>query len=112
MTPPPTMATSAEPGRGDTRRGIGTDRRCRLHTRARRSEEGVVRKLCGAVVATVVAVLLGAPPAGANIDFSGPAFNILAPGEFGGLPANQFSTDQGSLYDALTPLQGNVTPGD
>ena len=71
-----------------------------------------MRKLGGAFVATLVAVLLGAPPAGANIDFSGPAFNILAPGEFGGLPANQFSTDQGSLYDALTPLQGNVTPGD
>jgi acyl-homoserine lactone acylase PvdQ len=72
----------------------------------------VIRRFAGGVVATCVVVLLIAVPATAKIDFSGPAFNILAPGQFGGLPANQYSTDQGRLYDALTPLHGNVTPQD
>jgi acyl-homoserine lactone acylase PvdQ len=72
----------------------------------------VLRTLGGGLAATVVSILLLAAPAGARLDFSGPAFNILAPGQFGGLPANQYSTDQGKLYDALTPLQGRVTPAD
>ncbi len=72
----------------------------------------MVRKFFGALALALVAVLLIAASAAARTDFSGPAFNILAPGEFGGLPSNQFSTDQGQLYDALTPLQGHVTTGD
>src|SRR5439155_4264952 len=48
-------------------------------------------------------------------DFSGGAFQILAPGQ-GGFPPperDRSSTfDQGLLYDALTPLQGNVTSED
>ena len=28
------------------------------------------------------------------------------------MPPTQYSTDQGMLYDALTPLEGNVTPAD
>lgn len=72
----------------------------------------MVRAVAGGVVSTLVAVLLIVAPAQARVDFSGPAFNILAPGEFGGLPANQYSTDQGKLYDALTPLRGNVTTAD
>jgi acyl-homoserine lactone acylase PvdQ len=48
-------------------------------------------------------------------DFSGGAYQILAPGE-GGFPppagAEASTTDQGKLYDALTPLQGNVTTAD
>jgi acyl-homoserine lactone acylase PvdQ len=71
-----------------------------------------VRKLVGGVLATLVAGLLMVAPASARVDFSGPAFNILAPGQDGGLPANQYSTDQGQLYDALTPLGGHVTPAD
>ena len=66
-------------------------------------------KFKGAVLAAVVAGLLIAAPAGARVDFSGPAFDILAPGAFGGVPASPFSTDQGQLYDALTPLEGHVT---
>jgi len=69
-------------------------------------------RFAGGTLAALIAALLLAAPAGARIDYSGPAYNILAPGEFGGLPANQYSTDQGMLYDALTPLQGNVTPAD
>ena len=72
----------------------------------------MVRALVGGIVAALVAILMSAGPAGARLDYSGPAFNILAPGEFGGVPANQYSTDQGKLYDALTPLEGNVTTAD
>jgi hypothetical protein len=37
---------------------------------------------------------------------------ILPPGNYGGLPVNQNSTDQLALYDALTPLRGDVTDAD
>jgi acyl-homoserine lactone acylase PvdQ len=50
--------------------------------------------------------------AAAEVDLSGPAFQILAPGDFGGLPPNENSFDQGILYNELTPLQGNVTSED
>ncbi len=72
----------------------------------------MVRALAGGVLATLVVGLLIVAQAGARVDFSGPAFNILAPGEFGGLPANRYSTDQGRLYDELTPLRGHVTAAD
>ena len=67
----------------------------------------------GGLLATAISVLVFVAPAqAARLDYSGPAFNILAPGQFGGLPANQYSTDQGQLYDALTPLEGHVTMAD
>ncbi len=72
----------------------------------------MIRSLARGAVAALVGALLLAAPALGRVDFSGPAFNILAPGQFGGLPANQYSTDQGQLYDALTPLQGHVSPAD
>ena len=71
-----------------------------------------MRKLAVCFLGCVVAILLIAASAQARVDYSGAAYNILAPGEFGGVPTNQYSTDQGQLYDALTPLQGNVTPAD
>jgi acyl-homoserine lactone acylase PvdQ len=37
---------------------------------------------------------------------------ILPPGNYGGLPTTANSTDQLPLYDALTPLRGNVTDAD
>lgn len=39
-------------------------------------------------------------------------FYILPPGNFGGIPTNENSRDQLPLYDALTPLRGNVTDAD
>src|SRR5438445_9363391 len=51
---------------------------------------------------------LGASGAAALEDFSGPAFQILAPGEDGSLVPTEHSSDQGVLYDALTPRQGSV----
>ena len=71
-----------------------------------------MRKLAVCFLGCVVAILLSAASAQARVDYSGAAYNILAPGEFGGVPTNQYSTDQGQLYDALTPLQGNITPAD
>jgi len=63
-------------------------------------------------LAALLLMAVGAAPAGAVGPFgdrSGQAFQILAPGEEGGISAGPFSTDQGKLYDALTPLQGKVT---
>ena len=37
---------------------------------------------------------------------------ILPPGNYGGLPTSTNSLDQLPLYDALTPLRGNVTDKD
>src|SRR6056297_235306 len=40
------------------------------------------------------------------------AFYILPPGNYGGLPVNDDSTDQLALYDGLTPLRGDITDAD
>ena len=40
------------------------------------------------------------------------SFYILPPGNYGGLPKTDESTDQLALYDGLTPLRGDVTDGD
>ena len=78
---------------------------------ARAGARAIWRCRLGGLMACLPVALAGSP-AVAQIDFSGPAFQILAPGEDGGLPATVNSTDQGMLYDALTPLQGNVTAAD
>ena len=63
-------------------------------------------------LACCLLLALGAAPAGATItDLSGPAFQILAPGEAGSAFPTEFSSDQGELYNKLTPLQGKVTAG-
>jgi acyl-homoserine lactone acylase PvdQ len=81
------------------------------------SGAGAIRRhALGSLMAAVMLVALGAFASTASAaepeDFSGPAFQILAPGE-GGFPppkrAENSTFDQGLLYDALTPLQGNVT---
>ena len=65
----------------------------------------------------MMASLLAVPAAAgaaAKIDYAQPgsAFLILAPGYWGGLPLHDQSTDQLKMYDALTPLRGNVTQAD
>jgi hypothetical protein len=40
------------------------------------------------------------------------AFYILPPGNYGGLPATDESTDQLDLYDGLTPLRDDITDAD
>ncbi len=81
-------------------------RRAASHTRAR----SAMRVLLGASAAGLL-LALSAAPAGALVDMSGGAYQILAPGEDGGTP-NQFSTDQGLLYEALTPKAGAVKQED
>ena len=63
------------------------------------------------VVAAALAVGVGAgaaPPA----DYAGVAYDILVPGENGGVQFNANTNDQAKLYDALTPLFDKVTAGD
>jgi hypothetical protein len=64
-----------------------------------------VRRLVQSAVVVLV-VLLAAPAASLAGDT---ARYILPPGNFGGLPTNDDSLDQLPLYDALTPLRGNIT---
>jgi acyl-homoserine lactone acylase PvdQ len=61
----------------------------------------------GLVGSLVVFFALVAPAAAADT-----AYNVLPPGQFGGLPQNAHSTDQIPLYDGLTPLFRKVTSGD
>jgi acyl-homoserine lactone acylase PvdQ len=71
------------------------------------------------LLASGLLVLLGACATAASAtepeDFSGSAYQILAPGD-GSFPppsrAESSTFDQGLLYDALTPLHGNVTTAD
>src|SRR5436190_14883213 len=72
------------------------------------------RRLLVAVVlgAAVLLALGGFAPAVARTDFARQAFQILAPGESGGLPPDASSTDQMRLYDAMTPLRGHVDGND
>src|SRR4029450_2779359 len=68
------------------------------------------RRATPAAMAMLAAVLAAlALPPGAAADR---AYNILPPGQFGGLPFTENSRDQLALYDALTPKLGNVTAQD
>ncbi len=49
------------------------------------------------------------PPGAVDVDRAG---YILPPGNYGGFPTTANSLDQLPLYDALTPLRGNVTDDD
>jgi acyl-homoserine lactone acylase PvdQ len=61
------------------------------------------------VLALAATLGAGATP---RHDFASVARDILPPGNFGGVTFNTHSTDQAVLYDALTPLRGNVTAKD
>ena len=58
-------------------------------------------------VVVLLAALVVAPAAAAAPGDT--ARYILPPGNYGGLPTNENSLDQLPLYDALTPLRGNIT---
>src|SRR5207253_6838891 len=64
--------------------------------------------LAAAVALAIAAGASGAAP----LDHASVALSILPPGENGGLTFTANTTDQAKLYDALTPLQGNVTSAD
>ena len=59
---------------------------------------------------TLAAGVAGAAPP--KTDFAGVAYDILVPGENGGVQFNANTDDQAKLYDALTPLFDKVTAGD
>ncbi|CAB4343159.1 unannotated protein [freshwater metagenome] len=69
------------------------------------------RFLVGACCAISAIAILPAA-ASARTDFAFKAFQVLAPGADGNLPLTPNSTDQAALYDALTPLRGDVTAAD
>jgi acyl-homoserine lactone acylase PvdQ len=72
---------------------------------------GAAWRLVLGALAVCAALAIGVTPArGATFtDDSGGAFQILAPGEEGEFPPNEFSTDQGELYNALTRARGHVS---
>jgi acyl-homoserine lactone acylase PvdQ len=67
--------------------------------------------LAAAVAVLALAAAFGAGAAPRH-DFAAVARDILPPGNFGGITFTKHSTDQAVLYDALTPLRGNVTAKD
>ena len=96
-----------------------------LDGRIRRGGAQRFRRLSLGLITAGVLLTLGASATAASAnegleDFSGTAHQILAPGDGGYppfgpelLPYVESSTyDQGLLYDALTPLHGNVTAAD
>ena len=62
-----------------------------------------------AIVAVATAVLATAAGGAAPRDHAAVAWNVLPPGQAGGVAFTKNSTDQAQLYDALTPLQDRVT---
>jgi acyl-homoserine lactone acylase PvdQ len=66
------------------------------------------------LVAAALILVVAFAPAGAatKLDYAGVARNVLPPGQSGSLSFPPNATDQLALYDALTPLQGNVTARD
>jgi len=75
----------------------------------------VHRPVAALVVAIVVAltlVLSSLEAAAPKRDYAAAAWTILPPGENGSLSFDRNTTDQAKLYDALTPLRGDVTARD
>ncbi len=79
-----------------------------------RGERRHIRLALGALVGCILLLALFAAQALAFEDFSGGAFDILAPGAEGEPlpPANKYASDQEKLYEKLTPKKGNVTQQD
>ncbi len=71
-----------------------------------------MRKGLPALAALALVLAAGATAAGGPRDYASTALSILPPGENGGVAFNQNTSDQAKLYDALTPLRGNVTNAD
>jgi acyl-homoserine lactone acylase PvdQ len=64
-------------------------------------------------LAVALAMLATAAPASAaRLDFGRQVFNVLVPGQTGSSTPDRNGSDQVPLYDGLTPLLGNVGPGD
>ena len=59
-----------------------------------------------------ISAITAEPASGQTADVAGTILNVLAPGQFGGLPFNTHTNDQIPLYDGLTPKFDAVTPAD
>ena len=68
-----------------------------------------LRVLVGALAIGAIAAV---PASAKDYGATNSMFNILTPGEAGDLIPSTNSVDQGKMYDALTPLRGNVTMSD
>ena len=62
--------------------------------------------------ASVAAAPAGGQPGPPGSPAADRAYYVLPPGNYGGLPTTDESRDQLPLYDALTPLRGDVTDAD
>lgn len=65
--------------------------------------------VAAAVVLAAMATGLGVARGAGAPDHAAAAWNVLPPGQAGGVAFTRNSTDQARLYDALTPLQDRVT---
>ena|SRR5687768_5274455 len=74
----------------------------------------VLRRLAalGATLVAASVVALTPLEAAPKRDYAASAWTILPPGESGSLTFDRNTRDQAQLYDALTPLLGNVTARD
>src|SRR3954453_3508783 len=70
------------------------------------------RMRSAAAVAAALATTAAVATTASAKDCSQVSRRILAPGQAGGLPTTPNSTDQLALYDALTPLRGDITAAD
>jgi acyl-homoserine lactone acylase PvdQ len=64
------------------------------------------------LAATLALTIAGGAGGAAPLDYASVALSILPPGENGGLTFTRNTNDQAKLYDALTPLRGNVGSAD
>ena len=74
--------------------------------------ESLMKRFLVGACCVIGAIAILPAAASARTDFAGQAFQVLAPGADGNLPTTPNSTDQAALYDALTPLRGDVTAAD
>jgi acyl-homoserine lactone acylase PvdQ len=71
----------------------------------------MLSRLSGAGAITAIALAL-VPTSASAKDYSGTALNIIPSGQYGGVPIPAGADEQAKMYDALTPLGGNVTDAD
>jgi len=73
----------------------------------------VNKKALRALIGAFAVTALAASPASAkDYGATNSMFNVLTSGQAGDLISSTNSVDQGKMYDALTPLRGNVTMAD
>jgi acyl-homoserine lactone acylase PvdQ len=77
-------------------------------------EESFVNRLVSILIVASVALVVAVLPAAAsaNRGKGDTARYILPPGNYGGIPFTENSTDQLPLYSGLTPLRDNITKAD